>query len=163
MSQETDAWVDQRLTLVAGLITPKATVLDLAAGPGLIRHKLRDPAAYVPVDFSQEALNLAGVPGILAPCTDVPVANAAYHTVLAMEILEHLDDPHPLVYEAIRIARVQVIFTVPNDRLPPHEFPYHRRTWTQAQLADFLDTFQDIAFTTFLQAPANIIGQCIVH
>lgn len=136
--------------------------MDLAAGAATIRHKLPHAQTYVPVDFSPEALKLAEVPGIEATCINVPVHNDAYHTVLAMEILEHMDDPYPVIHEALRIARFQVIVTVPDDRLPPEHFPYHRRTWTQCQLHDFLTTFSTIDFTTFFQVPANIVAQSIL-
>lgn len=157
-----DTWVNSRLTSVAELVPPNATVLDLAAGPGLIRHKLSHVVSYVPVDFSEEALKLSGVEGILADCTKVPVKDNAYHTVLAMEILEHLDDPRLLITEALRIARFQVITTAPNDRLPPKTFAYHRRTWTLSQLDEFLQSFPQIAFTSLFLAPANIIAQSIL-
>lgn len=162
LTQDDDPWVQRRLARVAALVLPGTTVLDLAAGAALIRHKLTHAKAYVPVDFSPQALKLAGVPGIEAQCYNVPVHNDSYHTVLAMEILEHLDNPRSLITEALRIARFQIIVTVPDDRLSPEEFPYHRRTWTQYQLSDFLETFKDIAFTTFFQVPANIIAQAIV-
>lgn len=163
LSQHQDTWVQARLDRVATLVPSGVTVLDLAAGAATIRHKLTHVAKYVPIDFSAQALQLAGVPGIQADCIHVPVHDGQYHTVLAMEILEHLDDPYPLVREALRISCSQVIITVPNDRLPPHEFRYHRRTWTQQQLSDFLTTFPDIAFVTFFQAPVNVVAQCTLQ
>lgn len=160
--QTDDVWVQHRLKKVAQLVPDQATVIDLAAGPGLIRYNLPQCPRYTPVDFSPEALKLLGGHGIVATCTDVPVPPHSYHTVLAMEILEHLDDPYPLITEALRIARFQIIVTVPDDRLPPEEFPYHRRTWDQGHLSDFLRTFPGIAFTAFFQVPANIIAQSIL-
>lgn len=160
--QTKDVWVQARLDRVAELIPDQATVIDLAAGPGLIRHKLPQCASYTPVDFSEEALKLSGIEGIVAPCTDVPVPPHSYHTVLCMEILEHLDDPRPLIIEAARIARFQVIVTVPKERLGPEEFPYHRRTWNHGQLDHFLRTFEQIGFSAIFQVPANIIAQSIL-
>lgn len=162
LSQAKDVWIQARLKIVATLIPEGVSVIDLAAGPGFIRHKLSPHSLYTPVDFSPESLKLCEVPGILAPCTDVPVPDHSYHTVLCMEILEHLDDLRPLILEAVRIATFQVIVTVPDNRLPPEQFNMHRRTWDQEQFTDFLQTFPQFAHVTFFQAPANIIGQCVL-
>lgn len=162
LSQAKDVWIQARLEIVATLIPEGVSVIDLAAGPGFIRHRLSPHSLYTPVDFSPESLKLCEVPGILAPCTEVPVPDDSYHTVLCMEILEHLDDLRPLILEAVRIATFQVIVTVPDNRLPPEQFNMHRRTWDQGQFTDFLQTFPQFAHVTFFQAPANIIGQCVL-
>lgn len=162
LNQNKDPWVQQRLNKVASLIPAGATVIDLAAGAALIRHQLPHVKTYVPVDFSAEALKLAEVPGIEAQCYNVPVHNDSYHTLLAMEILEHLDDPYPLIHEALRIARLQVIVTVPDDRLPPEQFPYHRRTWNEPLFTDFLRDFKPFSHVHIFHTAANLIAQCIL-
>lgn len=163
LAQTKDPLVQQRLAAVANLVPPQATVLDLAAGAGLIRHGLHHPASYTPVDFSPEALKLCDVPGIQADCTKVPVPDDSYDTVLALEILEHLDHPRLVLNEAIRIASLQVIVTVPNNRLPPAQFAYHRRTWDLHQLSFFLHTFPEIIIAEFLTLSANIIANCFLR
>lgn len=162
LAQNKDPLVQLRLKAVANLVPRKATVLDLAAGAGLIRHKLHDPASYTPVDFSPEALKLCDVPGIEADCTKVPVPDDSYDTVLALEIVEHLDHPRLVLNEAIRIARLQVIVTVPNLRLPNSQFSYHRRTWDQEQLSFFLHTFDEIVMVNLTVLTANIVANCTV-
>ena len=162
LAQKDDAWIMSRLTLVAKLIPPGASVIDLAAGPGFIRHKLTPDSLYTPVDFSSGALHLCQVPGLQATCTNVPTEDHSYHTVLAMEILEHLDDTHALIIETIRIARHQVIVTVPNDRLPPEQFNMHRRTYTEPFFTDFLRDFKQFAHVLIFRSAANLIGQCLL-
>lgn len=160
LAQAKDPWIQDRLTKVAEMIPEGVSVIDLAAGTGIIRHKLSVKSKYVPVDFSQKALDLCQVPGILAPCTDVPVDDNSFHTVLGMEIIEHMDKPYRLLLEAARIANHQVIVTVPDNRLPPQQFNMHRRTWTRPQFHEFLQTFDRFASIHITKTAANLVALC---
>ena len=173
LHQLQDEWVIDRLEKVASLIPPHVEVIDLACGAGIIQRYLPIGTQYTPVDFSQEALNLAGGHGILAPCTSVPAGPKEYHTALAMEILEHLDQPEDLIHQAMALANTQCIFTVPNNRLSPKEFPYHRRTYTEQSLMELLTPFtlpQTAQFSpygpfttlTIFHTTANLIAQCTI-
>ena len=172
-TQLNDGWVTQRLEKVATLIPPHVHVIDLASGPGLIQRYLPIGVSYTPVDFSPEALKLAGGSGILAHCTSVPLPPKEFHTVLAMEILEHLDQDTDLIHQAMALATVQCIFTVPNHRLSPKELPYHRRTYTQQSLLQLLHPFTlsqcaqlspygPFTSVTILHTPGNLIAQCTI-
>ncbi len=151
-----------RVNTVSRMIPPGVSIIDLAAGAGIIRERLPRGTTYLPVDFSQKALDLCGVPGLLAPCTDVPVSDNSFHTVLCMEILEHLDQPHLLLLEACRIALHQVIVTVPNDRLPPEEFSMHRRVYKNRPFTDFLRSCGRFISIEISQTAANLVARCIL-
>lgn len=168
LEEERDA---ERLRKVASFIMPNTEVLDLASGAGTIQCFLPKRVAYTPVDFSEEALKLIDLGGVLAPCTHVPLPEKEYHTVLAMEILEHIDQETDLVHQAMALAYAQCIFTVPNCQKPNNELHYHRRTYTEGSLLDLLRPFTDIEcrktspygpFTSIhlFRTTKSIIAQC---
>ncbi|MCK4624308.1 MAG: class I SAM-dependent methyltransferase [Phycisphaerae bacterium] len=155
-----DPWARDRFTLVASLIPPDCSVLDVGAGPAHIRRYLKPGIYYVAQDFSPEALRRAGGNHILSGCTRIPVAEGSFDTVLALEILEHLDAPQRLIRECVRIASRQLIFSVPNNRLSPEEWPCHRAIYnadTFHQLLKDSSQFQKITYHT---APGNLVAQC---
>ena len=155
-----DPWAIQRFKLVASLIPPDVSVLDVGGGPGHIHQYLKSGVEYTPQDFSPEALRRAGGHGILSGCTRIPVGDHSFNTVLALEILEHLDTPQRLIRECVRISMRQVIFSVPNDRLPPEVWPCHRAMYTPDTFLDLLahsGLFPEIRHFT---APGNLVAQC---
>jgi len=156
-----DAWARARFTLVASLIPPDVSVLDVAAGPAHIRRYLKPGITYTPQDFSPEALRRAGGPGILSGCTKIPVSDHSFHTVLALEIIEHLDAPNRLLKECARIASHQVLLSVPNDRLSPSEWLYHRAVYSATTFHQLLVESRLFAEIMYHQAPGNLVAQCI--
>lgn len=65
----------------------------------------------------------------------------SYDTVAFSELLEHVEDPDVLLREAVRLARVQIIGTVPrpDGGWGAHKFdPDHVRFWTRAELDTLL-------------------------
>lgn len=161
MAYRADAWAQARFTLVASLIPPDVSVLDVGAGPGHIRRYLKPGIQYTPQDFSPEALRRAGGKGILSGCTKIPVGDHSFHTVLALEILEHLDTPLRLIRECVRIAMHQVIFSVPNDRLPPEEWPCHRCIYNASTFNLLLEQSRYFSRITQHQAPGNLVSRCV--
>lgn len=68
----------------------------------------------------------------------------SYDTVAFSELLEHVEDPHVLLREAARLARVQIIGTVPrpDGGWGAHKFdPDHVRFWTRDELAVLLSQY----------------------
>ena len=68
---------------------------------------------------------------------ELPLANA----VIAFEVIEHLEDPRPLLMEARRVAG-RLFASVPNEAVWPHTarmYPIHRRHYTRDQFEALLD------------------------
>lgn len=95
------------------------SVLDLGCGLGILAEFVEGP--YLGVDFSPVAIRLAGERNtnphakfMLADiCQFKP--SITYDTVVAVETLEHLDDPSLVAALAIRSAKQRIIVSVPQD------------------------------------------------
>lgn len=46
---------------------------------------------------------------------DIPIEDASYDTLLCLDVLEHVDDPHRVYAELFRLARRNVIISLPNN------------------------------------------------
>jgi SAM-dependent methyltransferase len=147
-------------SLLAGLLPHQARVLDVGSGDGLLAYltmqqrpdvaikgidSLVREQTYIPVeDFDGKA---------------IPYENSSFDVVTFMDVLHHLSDPLPLLREAIRVARSELVIKdhtlrgflagptlrwmdrVSNTR---HgiELPYNY--WTQEQ---WLRTFADLGLS----------------
>ena len=69
----------------------------------------------------------------------LPVKSKSVQAVIAMEILEHLENPAPFVRALVRAAQKIVIISVPDNRLTPQDTPFHLRTYDKFSLYTFLD------------------------
>lgn len=47
--------------------------------------------------------------------SNIPLPDASFDTVLCLDVLEHLDDPHRLYRELFRLSRKHVIISLPNN------------------------------------------------
>ncbi len=118
-------------------------VLDLGCGTGgVLKHLLRFGDA-VGVDPSPEAAGYCrrrGLPVALASGHCLPFADATFGAVLALDVIEHVDDDVGLLREARRVLRPGgvVIITVP--ALPwlwssHDDVNHHRRRYLRGTLA----------------------------
>lgn len=92
-------------------------VLDLGCATGaycleLTRHGFRVTGADVNADY----VRIARSRGVDAHRIEgaLPFADAAFDTVVMFEVLEHVAEPDSLLREAKRVARLNVLVTVPN-------------------------------------------------
>jgi SAM-dependent methyltransferase len=80
----------------------------------------------------------------------VPFADKSFDTVLLFEVVEHLDDPRPVLSEALRLARRNVLITTPHsgdiDLLRAQGLLYehvadmdHRNFFTRESLEELLN------------------------
>lgn len=99
-----------------------ARVLDLGAGEGVISRRVlqRFPAASViGVDRAPppgpEPWPQGGWQAVLADVAHLPFAPASADLVLALELLEHVDDPRPVLAEIRRVAAGRVVLSVPHE------------------------------------------------
>jgi hypothetical protein len=88
----------------------KTSVLDVGCYEAPIREMVGDDVQYTGID-------IVGCPDIevnLEKCERLPFMNNSYHTVICIEVLEHLDCLHHILDELFRVAQKEVIVSLPN-------------------------------------------------
>src|SRR3954447_5452877 len=128
------------------------SVVDLGCGLGGYSKVLADRGFEVRgFDVVPEYVERARELGVRADVYDgerLPLEDRSVDTVFLLEVIEHLDDPAPLLAEARRVARGSVLVTTPNctqdfGRVPV-EFSHmldvdHKQFFTEASLPALLD------------------------
>jgi SAM-dependent methyltransferase len=128
------------------------SVVDLGCGLGGYSKVLADRGFEVRAfDVVPEYVERARELGVRADVYDgerLPLEDRSVDTVFLLEVIEHLDDPAPLLAEARRVARGSVLVTTPNctqdfGRVPV-EFSHmldvdHRQFFTEASLTGLLE------------------------
>lgn len=108
------------------------SVVDLGCGYGGYARRLQEEGhRVVGVDLDTALLAEAraqGVEAIEADVQETPFPDGHFDTALLFEVLEHLPEPERALTEALRIARRNVLVTVPNvgehDHLAAHGLAY---------------------------------------
>ena len=154
--------VTERKQKVASLIPKAVRVIDVAAGAGQIRQFLDPSVGYIAIDFSLAALKLNGKLRIQANVNALPVKRKSAHTVIAMEILEHLDNRITFLRRIAAIANRQIIVTVPDNRLPPEENGLHRTLYTPESLTILLARVLKHKRITTYKTQLNIVARVIL-
>ena len=102
------------------------TALDIGAGVGNLAIKLQEKGILVTcVDVKEEYvehMRRLGLHALKIDGTKLPFPDKLFDTVILSEIVEHMENPGLLLAEAFRVAKVQVIFTVP---INCHDQPWH--------------------------------------
>jgi ubiquinone/menaquinone biosynthesis C-methylase UbiE len=98
------------------------TVLEVGVGEGEISAKLRSlyPDSHiVGIDLHDEALaaewQMRGVVGLYADIARLPFPPMAFDLVMAIEVLEHVDDPVAALAELARVSRSRLVLSVPRE------------------------------------------------
>lgn len=107
---------------------PGLTMLDIPCGPGIEYEGIRSEGldvTYIGMDLTQSMLDLfrrrypeADVRA--GNILDIPLPDRSVDVVLCRHVLEHLEDYHPAVVEAVRVARKRVflvLFLTPTHRV----------------------------------------------
>jgi SAM-dependent methyltransferase len=99
-----------------------ATVLEVGVGEGEISAKLRSvyPGAHiVGIDLHDDALaaewRMRGLVGVYADMARLPFSPLAFDLVMAIEVLEHVEDPMAALAELVRVSRGQLVLSVPRE------------------------------------------------
>jgi SAM-dependent methyltransferase len=135
-----------------------ASVLDVGCRDRALARHLPPLSRYVGLDLGPPADVIATADGPL------PFDDDSFETVVLADVLEHLNDPHTALDEAMRVARSAVVILLPNmytlyyrlrfvmGRLPGNKYafgaeqPRDRHRW--------LPTFEEAAEFTRQRADA---------
>lgn len=107
-----------RIPWVLQSILPESTVLDLGCGAGFLCNALAEKGHKVAgIDLSETSLATArlydttkSVEYIRANVYSLPFQNETFDVVCAMDVLEHIEEPHLLIAEAARVLKKKGLF-----------------------------------------------------
>jgi len=104
--------------------SPPRAILEVGLGEGEVSNRLRDrwpDARMVGIDLPDADLARSwkelGLAGAYADITRLPFPDASFDLVLAIEVLEHVPDPAAAVAELQRVARGDLVLSVPREPL----------------------------------------------
>lgn len=132
-------------------------ILDLGCGYGAYGRALSaEGRRCVGCDVNLEYLVTAvksGLPAVAAGSI-LPFADRSFDSVLLLEVIEHVPDLEPLLSEAFRVARKNVLITVPNseniDLLKENDVTYahmlssdHVHFFEEGSLRQLLESFSN--------------------
>ncbi len=128
-------------------LTRPGRILEVGCAEGAIIGEL-DPKDHflVGVDISLDRLKAGEPPTIYVNglAEELPFRDKSFDTVLLPEIVEHVPNPNEVITEAIRVARRDVIFTVPVDFYDPT----HLWNFDDDMFQRLIDKFPDLRIET---------------
>ena len=133
------------------------TILDLGCGFGAYSDALRQAGLdCIGCDINLDYLRKAGSTGLPVTAVDsvLPFRDGSFDTVLILEVLEHVADVEKVLHEAFRVARKNVLITVPNsesiDQMKANDVTYahmlssdHLHFFDPESLADLLKHYSN--------------------
>lgn len=146
-------------------IAPR-TVLDFGCGEGFILDMMAARDVQLPdyegVDLRADALSAAHERWPQKNFTHANLFDAAfdsktYHTVMALEVLEHVFEPEKVLQRLVAMSEQHLLLTVPNEpwfqlmnlvrgrdfiRLGNH--PEHINHWNAGTFAEFVSPFAEV-------------------
>jgi SAM-dependent methyltransferase len=110
------------------------TVLDVGCGVGAYGLALTERRAGTVrgVEYDAAAAGAArrdGLAVIRGDARQLPIRDRAVDTIVAVEVIEHVEGPEQVVAEFARVTRQNVIVTVPNASVIPHLAPCSVVPW----------------------------------
>lgn len=91
-------------------------ILDYGCGNGAYSYQLNKlHFECTGVDINEAYIKTAQQNGVDAHVVQgrLPFTEKSFDTVIMLEMLEHVQDPHPILREAKRVARENIVITVP--------------------------------------------------
>ena len=146
-------------------------ILDVGCGTGALLKELDSYGAAYGIDFSEKALDFCKARSLanvrLGSITGIPYPDDAFDLVLALDILEHVEDDLKALQEIKRVLRpggICVLF-VPafqllwgvTDVLGQHYRRYTRPELTSKMRQEGLDIIRSSYFNTFLFFPIALV------
>ena len=106
--------------MLAGLAPRR--ILEIGVGEGHVMSRVRERFPGVPlvgVDLPDDALSdewkQQGLPCMFGDATTLPFPDDSFDLVLAIEVLEHVDDPDGALSELARLATGALLLSVPRE------------------------------------------------
>jgi len=131
-----------------------ASILDLGCGAGAYGTPLMDAGhSWLGVERDPAIAHLAsesGLPVLVADAIDLELADGAFDHVIAIEVIEHLDDPEAFIRQTARLASHSAVFSVPNSAAIPLLYPYVVTPWHLME-ADHKSFFTPTNLTQLLE------------
>jgi len=143
-------------------LPPDARILDVGAGTAPYREFFQ-PSRYVTSDWENSIYDVARHSDVIGPISELPIADASFHAVIATEVLEHVSDPLAALRELRRVLRPggQIIITVPFV-WELHEEPYDFFRYTRYGLQHLLVAAGFVDERVFdLGGYFSVIGQLV--
>ncbi|WP_455277739.1 class I SAM-dependent methyltransferase [[Eubacterium] cellulosolvens] len=99
-------------------------ILELGCGFGYVCNRLIKKYHIIGIDHSIRVLKHVTSGKVLASCETLPFKNNCFDTIIASELLEHLDDENLIktIREIERLARKYVLISVPYKEEPWETF-----------------------------------------
>ena len=95
-----------------------STVVDVGCGHGAYAERLAGSGrAVTGTEIDPDKVAAArsrGVESVLTDGSSLPFDDDSFETAVLVDVLEHVDRPAALLGEAVRVARTNVLVTVPN-------------------------------------------------
>lgn len=120
----------------AGALLRGMSILDAGAGIGYGLALLREAGAAVVVGFDVAPL----LPNVaIASIEDY--GDESFDAVVAMDVIEHVQDDRTFLTELLRVARTHVFFSTPNWNVSRAANVHHAREYTPVELQALLASF----------------------
>ncbi|MFW6107935.1 MAG: class I SAM-dependent methyltransferase [bacterium] len=137
----------KKFARICELVAPRARVLDVGCGVGILLDMLRDrkDCACTGLDISPTAIAMVeakGMRGVVATLPEMPLDDASFDAAVATELIEHLSRPERTLHEIARVTRPggTIILSTPNEDLRPEDTVEHLNAYDTRSLARFLGT-----------------------
>ncbi len=124
-------------------------VLDVGCAQGWYIKYLKDLGFEVQASDLEKAIKFADVPFVQAPVTNLPFADNSFDTVLAINIVEHVEDEIKALSELYRVTKKRLLLSVPNSEdglLQKYNLTFrhqtdktHRREYSQKSVKEKLE------------------------
>jgi len=106
-------------------------VLDVGCAQGWYIKYLKDLDFEVTASDIEKTLAFEDVPFVQTSGAELPFANEAFDTVLAINVVEHIKDEKKILAELHRVAKTRLLLSVPNsedDLLQKYNLTFRHQT-----------------------------------
>ena len=121
------------VNLLTRYLEPDTNILDVGCGIGAFGRSFRDRGLpWVGCEVRPDFVELARADGLdvrLVENGRLPFADASFDAAFAIEVLEHIRDPHPFLREMRRVAPRAGYFSVPNFEAIPVTAAFYALPW----------------------------------